>query len=550
MLIALSVACGSAPGDAAVATPAFAAQAAPQTGATPHGDHNPRFGGLVLMNGDVHFEVVLGLDGRYEVYFSDAVRVELPAAIASDVEITVMRSGGAPEKVRLEIDDSGEAWVGRGMPVNDPTAMARVSYTTHGKPYFIDIPFQKPAPPAPVGKTVNMLSIDGAVREYVRLVVALGERDPDSIDFYAGPADWVADIRRDPPRLAAVRASALELSARLTGVDDGRATHMVRELRALAARVDVITGQRQPFDAESRALFGVAPPSEDAARTTAIRSEIGRMLGGEGPLPARYERFERRFAVPAARLPVVLARALSGCRDRTRAHVTLPDNERATFEYVSDKPWSGFSRYQGSFHSRIFVNTDFGFTVDRALQFACHEGYPGHHARNTLLDSRLVRQRGWREFAVQAMFGPAALVSEATAMTAVDVAFPGNERAVFERDELFPLAGLAPSDVARYVKVERLVDSLQLAQASVLRDYLDEALDFPRAAERLTAVALVGNSPATLKFTNEYRTYVTTYTAGPELVTRTLAACGDEAALRWRCFGDLLTDPMALFQGD
>jgi plasmid stability protein len=30
-------------------------------------------------------------------------------------------------------------------------------------------------------------SIDDEAREYVRLAVALGERDPDSLDFYAGP---------------------------------------------------------------------------------------------------------------------------------------------------------------------------------------------------------------------------------------------------------------------------------------------------------------------------------------------------------------------------
>jgi hypothetical protein len=550
MPIVFLVACGS-PRDVGLAAPAVVApSASPPAGTVPHGDHNPRFGGLVLMDGDLHFEVILGLNGQYGVYFSDAVRTELPAAVASEVSITVMRSGGKPETVRLEIDDSGEAWVGRGKPVDDPAAMARVSFTTRGMPYFIDIPFQRPAPLAP-GKKITAMSIDEAAREYVRLVFDLGERDPDSIDFYAGPGEWVADIRRDPPKLESLRSTALALAARLADVHDSRATHMIRELRALAARVDVITGRRASFDAESRALFGLAPPPEDVTGTNRIRSEISRALGGAGPLADRYERFERRFAVPPARLPAVLTRALSGCRERTRAHLELPDNEQATLEYVRDKPWSGFSRYQGNSRSRIFVNTDFGFTVDRALQFACHEGYPGHHARNTLLDSRLVRQQGWQEFSVQSMFGPAALVSEATAMTAVDVAFPGDDRAIFERDELFPLAGLGSADVARYVKVERLVDSLQMAQASVLRDYLDEALDFPRAAERLTAVALVGNSPATLKFTNEYRTYVTTYTAGPALVMRELAACGDEAASRWRCFGDLLTDPTALlFRGD
>ena len=52
----------------------------------------------------------------------------------------------------------------------------------------------------------------------MRLAVALGERDPDALDFYAGPADAVADVRRDPPTLTAIKREAEALSARLSRV--------------------------------------------------------------------------------------------------------------------------------------------------------------------------------------------------------------------------------------------------------------------------------------------------------------------------------------------
>ena len=100
------------------AIPAASTPAAGET--VPHGDHNPHFGGLVLMNGDLHFEVVLGRNGGARVYFSDATRNELPAATASDVTVTITRKSQAPEIVALHIDDSGESWVGRGSPVADP----------------------------------------------------------------------------------------------------------------------------------------------------------------------------------------------------------------------------------------------------------------------------------------------------------------------------------------------------------------------------------------------------------------------------------------------
>ena len=125
----------------AVAVPPVATASAAAGEAVPHGDHRPRFGGLVLMNGDLHFEAVLGRDGRARVYFSDAMRAELPAAIASEVTISIAQKSRPPEVIALHIDDGGESWIGRGRPVDDPAATARITYTSRGKPYFIDVPF-------------------------------------------------------------------------------------------------------------------------------------------------------------------------------------------------------------------------------------------------------------------------------------------------------------------------------------------------------------------------------------------------------------------------
>ena len=106
-----------------------------------HTDHLPRHGGLVLMNGDLHFEVILDKDGRHRVYFSDAVRAELPASIASDLTITITQHQKAAELVNARIDADGKSWVANGQPVDDVNAVARVAFTAQGRPYWIDLPF-------------------------------------------------------------------------------------------------------------------------------------------------------------------------------------------------------------------------------------------------------------------------------------------------------------------------------------------------------------------------------------------------------------------------
>jgi len=143
----LGVAACSQPAPPPAAAPENAAPADQQhAGITePHGDHTPHHGGLVLMSGDVHYEVVVEPDGQYQVWFSDALREDLPASIASNVRVEVSRPEGPLEAVSLAIDESGEAWVGKGRPVAGDGVVIKVSYLLQGIPQEVEIPYMPPA---------------------------------------------------------------------------------------------------------------------------------------------------------------------------------------------------------------------------------------------------------------------------------------------------------------------------------------------------------------------------------------------------------------------
>jgi hypothetical protein len=379
---------------------------------------------------------------------------------------------------------------------------------------------------------------------YARIAVALGERDPDSIDYYYGPAEWVTDIRENPPSLAQIRRSALELASELrdrpaaSAEGEEQRQFLIGQLRAIASRVDLLLGAHLTFDQETRAMFGVQVPQQyDEQRLTHIRSELDALLPGPGGLAERYSSFDQKFTVPPDRLSGVMDRALQGCRERTLAHMNLPPGERVAVEYVHNKPWSAFSRYQGNFHSLIQINADFGLTVDQVLQLACHEGYPGHHAYNSLRELQLVRGRHLIELMVQPTFSPQSLASEAAATFAIELVFPEPERTRFERDELFPVAGLDRGKAELYGRVERLVEALHSAEPAIARDYLDGNLEFVRAAWALEAQVLMVHSEATLKYINEYRSYLTAYTLGRDMVANAVDDQPDRpAAERWQRF--------------
>lgn len=145
ILAVAAISC-SAPGEQT--TPA-AANPRPQdsqhAGITaPHGDHSPHHGGMVLMQGELHYEVVLDPKGKHSVWFSDAVREDLPASVASKVAMTVMRPNAPVEALALAIDETGESWIANGQPVSGQDVMVKLMFTARGEAHEIEIPYITP----------------------------------------------------------------------------------------------------------------------------------------------------------------------------------------------------------------------------------------------------------------------------------------------------------------------------------------------------------------------------------------------------------------------
>jgi hypothetical protein len=372
-------------------------------------------------------------------------------------------------------------------------------------------------------------TLDDRARAFVRLAVALGEHDPDSLDFYSGPRDVADAARRDLPPLAAIGDEAHALADAIK-IDSPRASALAESARRLSARVRVLRGARRPYVQERRIFFDFDADAPDAQALADARRRLEGLLPGDGRLVDRYAAAARAFIVPIDRWRAVFEAALDECRLRTRAHLRLPANESVEIEFVHDRPWAAYSRYRGGGRSTIQLNTDFQLTVDQLLELACHEGYPGHHTRSVLLDD------GRPEHQVQLTFSPAALVSEAAAMAAPDVAFAPEERVRFERERLAPQAGIAVDGIDRLVAIDRLANELQALQSPIAADYLDGRVEFERTVEALEARALVPHAEALVKYLNEYRSYVATYTDGARVFESRLRACAAEKLDAWACY--------------
>ena len=397
--------------------------------------------------------------------------------------------------------------------------------------------------------------MDPLAEAYVRLVLAVGQHDPDYVDAYYGPQEWrpapggapraISELRDETARLIHGISTAPAASHPM---DVLRRDYLLGQLRAVDARLRMLAGERFTFDEESRALYDAVAPTHSENYFARTLSDLDARLPGSGPVPQRHETFKRQFVVVPDRLDRVFGAAIDACRARTRRHLALPASERFNVEYVTGKSWSGYNWYQGSATSLIQVNTDLPIYIDRAIDLAAHEGYPGHHVYNALLEEHLVRGRGWIEFSVYALFSPQSLIAEGTANFGIDVAFPGPERVAFERDHLFPLAGLDPARAEEYYATIALTDRLAYAGNEAARRFLDGKISREDAVTWLETYALQPRARAEqrVRFFEQYRSYVINYNLGKDLVRGYIEARGgtpDDPARRWTEFGALLSSP-------
>ena len=344
--------------------------------------------------------------------------------------------------------------------------------------------------------------MDSIAEAYVKLALALGQHDSDYVDAYYGPPQWKEDAVKEKKSLDAIGTEAKQWRTRLEKLPAAtdelagqRRKYLIKQLTALEARSRIVKGARLRFDDESLLLYDAVAPRFPESHFQNILDQLEAKLPGSGSVLSRYETWRKAFFIPKEKLDTVFQLAIKECRARTLAHISLPPDESFTVEYVTGKPWTGYNWYKGNYHSVIQVNTDLPATIDRAIDLAAHEGYPGHHVYNVLLEKNLLRDRGWIEFSIYPLFSPESLIAEGTANFGREVVFTKAERMKFERDVLFPAAGLDPARVEEYYAVQNLVDNLAYARNEVARKLVNHEIDSNAAAAQLEKYSLMDAEP-------------------------------------------------------
>lgn len=404
------------------------------------------------------------------------------------------------------------------------------------------------------------LKMNNIAEDYVKLVLNIGQYDADFVDAYYGPEDWRSglkiDLTFDSTAYKVLSTQTDELLNELESLGAYKADeletlrfrYLYKQLLACKTKIFMLNGVLLPFDEETKALYDASAPTHNDEFFQSAIAELDKILPGKGDVAKRLNDFKMKFVIPTDKLDDVFNAAIKECRTKTLEHIKLPEQESFKVEYVKDKPWGAYNWYKGNFYSVIEVNTDLPIFIDRAVDLAAHEGYPGHHVYNVLLESNLAKKRNWPEFKVYALFSPQSLIAEGTANYGIPMAFAGEERIKFEKEVLFPLAGLNPEEADLFYKVLDLQKNFTYSGNEAARNFLDGKWTREQAVEWLMKNALRTKDSADkyVSFIEKYRSYVINYNLGMDIVKDYIERNGgteNNTAKRWELFEHLLSTP-------
>ena len=407
--------------------------------------------------------------------------------------------------------------------------------------------------------------LQSAAEDYVTLALTLNLHQQGEIDSYFGPqslmpsqARSLQDLQTDAENLL-TNVAALEVPGSITRQQGliAKLEHLVAVLHLMQAPESLTFAEeatviyqlpmselppKTRMDEQGRVVFIERQPTALEKEQERLIDELDALLPGRGSLPFRVASLQARHMVPLDKREEVFQRALVACREATTDIWSLPADETLTIEWTRDvsSPWH---RYLGNNQSNLQINPlTIGF-AGSMLDVACHEGYPGHHVQFLLASASYAGAEMPVEEQLLLLRSPEGVLREAAADYAIRLAFTTQERLAFERDVLFPLAGLDTSELETYLQVHLLVKQLAATAVPILQEFGDQELPRNAAAVALESDSLVAGPMALLDFIDKFGAYSVGYTLAEQRLSNYIAAQTTQESEQWAELKKILENP-------
>lgn len=316
---------------------------------------------------------------------------------------------------------------------------------------------------------VNIL--DEVAKEYVSLMLSKIEHDPWDIYGYldkpAGkretPIDRNVTVYLYTPMPKTKVRSIKEIHENASKLQETlyrqitaekieknhRADFLMTHVRSLQIRTAMLLGEKFNFDSMTKGLYDIIAPEYDYTKFDEMLKELDDVLPGKGLLADRLQDFKNRIRVKPNKLPGTMIAAAE------EFHKISIENMNICRESAPKLSFYGFGSHREDLELdgyvynwdldkidwEIVFSLDYPFLVDDIINFGCHELEPGH-LTFIGLRTKAAYEKNFPELAVISQYSPSSAFIEGGARMAIDLCLPGEKIVDFERELLFPLAGI------------------------------------------------------------------------------------------------------------
>lgn len=401
------------------------------------------------------------------------------------------------------------------------------------------------------------MEINFLAEKYVRLVLKIGLVDENFVDaYYGSPDNLPEESEKKLAKDSLLKLCTDECDSLLDEMDNlskystdeigqMRFTFLYKQLLAVKARLFMLSGGSFTFAEEAKALYDIALPHFDIHKYDSLLLQLAHRLEGSGSLAERFESMENKFLAPEDKIEKIFSVCIDECRNRTMKFIMLPKEENFNLEIVKGKSWSAYNWYKGNYKSLIQLNVSILPTVAHLLRLSAHEGFPGHHVYNSLLEKNIVKNRGWVEFSIYPLFSQQSLVAEGTADFGMELLFPNNSERAFIKNTLCTIAKIDTTGLENYFEVREIKSQLDEFVVEIARQYLDGEINKEKAISLLKKYTLSSEPRAEqrIRFFDAYRSYIVNYSLGKKIVENYINSRAKNLSDKWKLFETILKTP-------
>ncbi|HUY05684.1 MAG TPA: hypothetical protein VMU99_00285 [Acidimicrobiales bacterium] len=277
----------------------------------------------------------------------------------------------------------------------------------------------------------------GVIAQYLELGLRVGRHIEGFVDSYYGPLEIANRIavesvrapellRHDARALVGAIDSGDALGSVAYGQEvspetPGRRRYLRSQLVGVEMTTRVLSNEAVDYADEVEACYGVRPKRVPEEMILETHRNLDLVMPGSGPLRDRLIAWREAQAIEPAKLGRAVASLCEDLRARTDLMFGLPGGESIEFEYVNNKPWSGFNYYLGGLRSRVAINIDLPVLSTMLARLVAHEAYPGHHTEHSRKEAGLVRTRHQYEESISLVGTPQCLIAEGLADLGLEV---------------------------------------------------------------------------------------------------------------------------------